>query len=334
MTPRWSFALGLIVFTTACGGSSSTAPSSSNTSSPGAGFPSGALVLKHSIVDPAAIRWITPLGNLNPPDHTLPTDHIYFYFANPNIGESPSVRRTAFFAPGDGTVTSVIGGAAGQESKVFVRQTATMSYYVDHVILSAALASGSVLTAGQVLGTTGSSFAVDLGVVNESITVGFINPSRYSNSDSLHADAPLKYYTEPVRGQLYARVQRLGSDLDGTINYDKAGSLAGNWFAQFGSAPLSFAYDTYDPSRVLISMGVGAFPGVYAIAADDPRPRDVTVANGRLLYTLTPTQSGPNPGLGATRYMLVQMTDDTHLRAQVLQTRPSDFDAAAILFVR
>ena len=330
---RGSLALGVLILAAACG-SSSTGPSSSNNNSLGAGYPAGALVLKNSIIDPSAILWITPLGNLNPPLHTLPTDHIYFYFANPNTGGSPQVSRVPFYAPGDGTVTWMLGGA-GQESKIQVRQTSTFTYYVDHVILASGITLGSVLTAGQPIGTTGNSYAVDLGVINENVSVGFLSPARYADGDSLHADAPLKYYTEPMRSQLYAKVQRLGPDLDGTINYDKAGTLSGNWYSQFGSQPLSFARDTYDGAVPLISIGVGTYQGVFGLAPGDPLPQNVTVASGRLLYSLYATNNGPTrPVRATTHYMLVQMIDDTHIKEEIFATRPTDFSASALTFLR
>lgn len=330
---RWSVVACVLTLAAACG-SSSTGPSSSNNNSPGAGFPAGTLVLKNSIIDPAAIKWITPLGNLNPPGHTLPTDHIYFYFTNPDAGGSPTAARTTFYAPGDGTVTWILGGA-GQESKILVRQTSTMTYYLDHLILASGISVGTVLTAGQVVGTTGLAYAVDLGVINDSVTIGFVNPSRYPDLEMLHADAPLKYYTEPVRSQLYAKVQRLGPDLDGTIDYDRAGTLAGNWYAQFGNAPMSFAYDTYDGTVPLISTGVGAFQGVFGINSGTPLPRDVTFASGRVLYSLYATHNGPTRTvLATTHWMLVEMTDSTHIRVEIFATRPTDFDASAVAFVR
>ena len=53
---------------------------------------------------------------------------------DPAVPPCPSASPKA---PGSGIVNFVIGGGVGQESKVMVRQTATMSYYVDHVILTA-----------------------------------------------------------------------------------------------------------------------------------------------------------------------------------------------------
>jgi hypothetical protein len=334
----WTAALVTFVVITgfaACGGSSATAPTSSGSSpTSGAGFPAGTLVFKNAVIDQSAMLWITPLGNMNPPSHTLPTDHIYFYFANPNAGGSPLGARVPFYAPGDGTVTWMLGGA-GQESKIMVRQTSTYSYYLDHLILAPGISVGTVLTAGQPVGTTGNAYAVDLGVVNDSLTQAFVNPSRYTDSEMLHADAPLKYYTEPLRSQLYARVQRLGADRDGVINYDKAGTLAGNWYSQFGNGPLSFAYDTYDPSRPMVAIGVGPYQAVFAIAPGQPAPSDVTVASGRVVYTLAVGRTGPNqPTGGAPYYMLVQMTDDTHIREEIFTSYPTDFTANALTFLR
>ena len=68
----------------------------------------GALVFRAAPIDTARILMIIPLGNINPRGHTLPTDHIYFRVADPNGGQTPEARRTAFFAPGDGIVRDVI----------------------------------------------------------------------------------------------------------------------------------------------------------------------------------------------------------------------------------
>lgn len=296
-------------------------------------LPAGTLSLRVSPIDQGAIRWITPLGNLNPPGHPIPTDHIYFYFADPDARETAEARRTDFFAPGDGTVTTVLG-SVGAESKIFVRQTSTFSYYLDHLNLEVPLARGSIVTAGQRLGTTGSAFGIDLGVINDSLNLNFIVPSHYIG-DTIHADAPLKYFAEPLRSQLYARVQRLGADLDGKIDYDIAGRLAGNWFIAT-NAVMSFAYDTCDPSSVRIATSVGFVQGVFAIAPGDPRPADVSTSSGRVLYTLSraitgPPKTGTNTTVG---YLLVELTDATHLRMQTFTGRPADFTAAAVALSR
>ncbi len=69
--------------------------------------------------------------------------------------------------------------------------------------------------------------------------------------------------------------------------------------------------------------------GVFAIGANDPAPRDVSVQSGRVLYTLSRTITGPPkvfaPGIAG--YMLVQMTDDTHIRMEMFPPgdEPTDF---------
>ena len=325
----------LLLLVAACGGGSgSTGPSSSGSSTVTA--PAGTLVFRVSPIDQAAIRWITPLGNLNPPDHTQPTDHIYFYFAAPDAGESPVARRATFFAPADGIVETLLGGAQ-LESKIFIRATSTLQYYLDHIIPDTTLARGAAVTAGQRLGTTGSAYAVDLGVINQAVTLAFVNPARYI-SDTLHADAPLKYFEEPLRSQLYARVQRLGSDLDGRIDYDVAGRLAGNWFGELvPAAQLAFAYDTYDPSQVRIAFA-NAFVtgGVFAIAAGSPAPRDVSAANGLVRYTQTRATTGLPVGGTPSNTLLVQVLNDQRIQVELLPfpSAADAFTSAARIFIR
>ena len=338
---RRASVLAAAAIVAACGGnsrsSSPTGPTGPNDNG-GAGFPAGVIAFHASPIAPNTILWITPLGGLNPPGHTTPTDHIYFYFANPNIGESPVARRTAFMAPGDGTVTEIFTGTSIPDVKVFVRVNSTTSYYIDHLIPENAITRGMTLTAGQRLGTTGSSYGVDLGVVNSTLTLGFVNPSRYAQGDSLHADAPLKYYEEPLRATLYDKVQRLGSERDGKIDFDVAARLSGNWFVQGGTASLAFVYDTYDPSQVRISVTSGfILSGVFAIAGGELDPRVVSAADGKVRYTLMRSITGPNPGTGGpVGRMLVQMLDDQRIRVEIfgLTEDSADFTTRSWVFTR
>jgi hypothetical protein len=332
----WRFvAAAFVLSVAACGskesGSGPTGPTDS------LNLPSGPFAFKASPIAQTAIKWITPLGNLNPPDHTLPTDHIYFYFAAPDLGESPAAFRTAFFAPANGTLTDIFTTGGG-DMKLFIRATGTISYYVDHLIPDVPISRGMTINAGQRLGTTGSAYGIDLGVLNDSLTLsGFVNRSRYIG-DTLHADAPLKYFDEPLRSQLYARVQRMGPDLDGKIDNDVAGRLAGNWFTEFGAQPLVFAYDTYDPSQVRIAVsGVLSQSGVFAIAASDIQPRDVSVASGKVVYTMTRSRTGPPvPTTTPSGQMLVQLLGEQRLQAEIfpLSASPTDFTGASRVFVR
>ena len=318
----------------ACGGGSPTTPGSPP-SDPNAGLP-GKLTFRVSPIAQGDFTFITPLGNLNPPGHVLSTDHIYFYTTNP-AGGLPGITRVPFVVPGDGVVSWMLGGGIGTESKLLVRASATVQYSLDHLILTAPVSVGQKLTAGQVLGTSGLAYAVDLGVVNTSLTLGFVNPARYFD-ETLHCDAPLRYFEEPLRSQLYARVQRLGPDLDGKIDFDVPGRLAGNWFVN-DATPIAFVYDTYHPDRVLISVGSGSPQGVFRIGDGDPRPADVSVDSGKVLYTLVPTVNGPNGDTGTpiiTAHMLVQMLDSSRIKVEMfpMPLAAADFTANARTFSR
>src|SRR5947207_4792604 len=153
----------------ACGGRNPVGPDSAADSQSGTVF-----ALRASPVDPSFVDFILPLGNLNPPSHTFPTDHIYFY-----VGFlRPEARGVPVFAPGDGNVTAIISHS--NDPKVMVRVTNTMSYYLDHVVLDSAIAQGARITSGQKLGTSGTGgFGIDLGVTDDARTLtGFITPAR------------------------------------------------------------------------------------------------------------------------------------------------------------
>jgi len=328
-------AVALALVAAACG--SSTSPSSSDGAS---ARPSGPFAFTASPIDPAFVEFIAPLGNLNPPGHTLPTDHIYFYYRLLN----PSAPARVVSAPADGTIQTVITGNNG-EVKLLVVAASPCTYYLDHIIPDAGIGQGVAVRGGQRIGMTnasGASFGIDLGVFSEAVMVPFANPSRYS-SESLHGDSPIKYFTEPLRSQLYALVRRSSGDRDGTFNYDMPGRLIGNWFAE--SVPVSssqlpenwplhlaFAYDNFDPSVMRISSG-GAlgFVGTPTFAAGPPNPADVSVANGKVVYRLVNAGS-PSP-FGV---LIVQMTAADRIRSEY-QTgdRPdADFTSAARMYAR
>lgn len=330
-------AIALAVVAASCGSSASPSNPSNPTTTP---RPSGRFALTTSPLDPAVVEFIAPLGNLNPPGHTLPTDHVYFYYRLLN----PSAPARAVFAPADGTIQSAINGNNG-EAKLLVAAASPCTYYLDHIVPDAGVGQGSTLKAGQRIGMTntgGASFGIDLGVFCDTVTVPFANPARYS-SESLHGDSPIKYFDEPVRSQLYALVRRASGDRDGTFNYDVAGRLIGNWFADTTPVSssmqpenwplhLSFAYDNFDPAVMRISSG-GAlgFVGAPTYAPGPPSPADVSVSSGRVVYRLVSQTVPPLTGL-----LVVQMTADDRIRVEYQPAdRPdADFTAGARIYVR
>lgn len=287
---------------------------------------------------------LTALGNLNPPGHTLPTDHVYFYqrsLAGPGSPFDGSTRTVR--APARAAVKFVINGSGGEVSMGFAA-TSTFIYYLDHFTPRAGLSVGTVVESGETIGTTNTT--LDLGAYDLSQPlIGFASPARYPDT-TRYAVSPWKYFTEPLRSDLYAKIYRApgAADRDGRIDIDVAGRLVGAWYdtsvpmttdasgpANWAKA-LSFAYDYFDPSLVRISIGGTIAPaGVWAIEAGAPRPADVSTASGQVNYRLSHPDGRPY-GL-----MLVEMTSATGIRVEVLPgstATSAAFSANARTYVR
>jgi hypothetical protein len=317
-----------------------------NASSPGAPSPAETpgttLSFSAALVDPANVDFILPLGNLNPPAHTFPSDHIYFY-----VGFlRPEIRLVPVFAPGDGTVQTILRSAA-PDVKMFVRATTSLTYYVDHVVLDPEIREGMRLTAGQRLGTSGpTSFGVDLGVINANLTQRFVVPARYPG-DTIHADAPLKYYEEPLRSQLYGMVRRESADKDGRIDFDVPGRLSGNWFLEglpiaesaqptAWARHLAFVFDNVQPSMPRISIGGRlALAGLFGVDGSGPPFESVGPESGLVTYRLRTGGHIGAPLEASIGTLLVQMLDATHIRVESIPgASPTAFSAAAVVYTR
>jgi hypothetical protein len=336
----------MLVLAVACGGKGNpTAPASgaggSNTGSSGAtgaGVAPGTALFTQSPIDVSVISSIVPIGNLNPPDHTLPTNHAYFFH--------PSAANADVRAPAAGTVGTITRGADGGDDQLIVTAAPGFDYYLAHIRLDAGVAQGARLTAGQRLGVTASAAgAMDLGIINNAVTLFFARPERYIPG-TLHGDSPLKYFADPVKADLYAKVARSGGDKDGQINFDQAGRLAGNWFApdllpvsateNFGNGPkhLAFVRDVTDPSRVRISIGgTLSIAGAYYVQSGATDPADVSTSSGRVAYQLFIVPQAQLPAA----MMMVQLLAEDRIRVEAFPAGTpltTEFTGAALPYIR
>lgn len=286
-------------------------------------------------INPAFIAQITSLGNVNPPAHTLPTNHIYLYHA------AVSVVVTA---PAGGRITEA--RRQSTDDAIYIQATSRTTYHFAHLVLDAGITTGGTVTAGQRLGVTPAvAGGLDLGVSNEDVTLFFVRPDRYISA-TIHADSPLKYFTEPTRGTLYAKVRRSGDEKDGKINYDQAGRLAGNWFLEglpvldteaFENGPkhLSFAQDVFRPSLAVVSIGGHLTSAdVFYLGDSAPDPSSVSTGSGRVVYELF--DNALRTGTG-TRWLVVQLIADDRIRIEVFPPgtpAPADFAGAALIYTR
>lgn len=284
---------------------------------------------------------------MGPWAHTLPTDHIYFYH-HLNAGAFAPVPLVV---PASGIVEFILQQGQG-EVKIGVRVNGTYQYYFDHVTLAPGIVVGSALLAGAALGTS-AGIAFDFNVTSALVSLPFVNPARYGGSSgmTLGTDAPLKYFVEPIRSQLYAKVRRVGAERDGGINFDVAGTLAGNWFAEdlpvssssigdfsTGSRQLAFARDAWFPDRLRISIGGLGMTGLYGVPADAPDFPVITPTSGLVVYRLLNLgEPGEAPGTTQLGLLLVQMLDAGRIRVEAIPdtvSRTGAFSANAQIYLR
>jgi len=222
-----------------------------------------------SPIDVKYIMGIIPLGNMNPPSHTFPTDHIYFHITRQDGADRPDTATV--YSPGDLTVTQVWASehvkAGFADYNIFLKpcdDITVMFYHVSSLSrdifgdtssfttwhLDSEYATGGEtyrtwskrysinVKAGDILGMAGGNrgqWAMDLGVYDRRYRPEKVaNPQRWQ-SRYLNTVCPFKYFEEgPVLAQLLALVQRdkvEGESLPcGSILQDMPGTAQGIWF--------------------------------------------------------------------------------------------------------
>jgi len=318
--------------------------------SPGNPGVSGPGVLTVSPLRLSDLVAATPLGNLSYPGHVFPTDHVYFYFADPgNLKPGDMDTARTVYAPGTGLLTnSYTPGPPDYDNAIEVRMTNTFTYFMGHLILAQGFRVGDSIRAGMVIGTTSNkvSYAVDFAVWNTEVTLtGFVRPDRYP-AKTLHSVAPYPFFAAPLRDSLYAKINCTGSNKGGKIDYDLPGYLVGNWFLKglpagdSSYAPnaylrqLSFVYDMTDPSSIRICIGGSlAFAGIFGVVASSPDPATVSAARGIVAYQVARSYVPSVPGSG---FVLAQVLSRDTIRVEAFPgtSPPGGFDNAAMIYTR
>ncbi len=277
---------------------------------------------------------IIPLGNLNPPGHTFPSDHVYFVL-NDGVYD---VR-----APADGFIIHVRNCTFNKEGpyqdySIYIIHTNTIKSYFHHlsgladwiVKKTGEIEVGSEVNvnipvkAGDVIGIAkkqpGGSVCLDWGAVDYDVTLSFIHPEIYS--DTAHAVCPLDYLNEDLREKAYLKVNRVGEPRGGKIDYDILGRLSGNWFLEgvypwwYWSTHLAFVYYVYNASQMVVSVGGDLLSpltvGVYN--ATGPDFREVSAESGVVTYHLVGYY--PDSVRGKNYTLIVQVVDDEKIRVE------------------
>jgi len=260
------------------------------------------------------------LGNLNPPSHTFPTDHIYFHLTRPEGADRPDV--VTFYSPGDLTVTMIAASehvkAGFTDYTLFLKpceDITVMFYHVSSLSkdvfgdtsasagwrLDSEYSTGGEtyrqwskksdieVKAGDILGTAGGNpgqWALDLGVYDRRYLSSMMaNPRRWSQVRYQHAVCPWKFYEKgPVLDQLLALVQQdrvEGEEMPcGSVLQDIPGTAQGVWF-------LSGTKETYpeDPHLALVRSNLRPGYAVFSVGNAIPNLASHT-------YEFLPENSG------------------------------------------
>ena len=251
------------------------------------------------------ISSIVALGNLNPPGHVFPTDHIYFYIARTEGSDHPHV--VPLYSPGNLTInminasehvnagftdysislqpcehiTVVLGHVSSLSVEIFGDTSSFNEWNLDNEYSTGGETyrrwrkeCNIKVTAGQVLGTAGGNsnqWALDLGVYDlRHIQESVANLQRWSKSWYLYAVDPLTCFEKgPVLEQLLKHVDRELAEGDslpfGTVLQDIPGTAQGCWF-------FSGASDTYpeDPHLALVHSNIYPSRAVLSIGTSVP----------------------------------------------------------------
>jgi len=284
----------------------------------------------------SSISSATPLGNLNPPGHCFPTDHIYIYLNGSSL--------VPVLAMANGTIRTVYYNSMFDDYRIEFNHTASCMSYFDHVKnLFPGIVEGADVVAGDYIGYGDPTVAaLDIGVVDEDITRNFISPERY-HEFTVHCGDPYTYFVAPIRSQLLSKNRRTVEPRGGKIDYDIDGTIAGNWFLEgiptdhtssgytYGYGHLAFVYDKYNPTNIRIAAGgtLALAPFVYSVVGNSPAPGSVSLSSGAIKYEFI----SMSPAV-----LMVQMLESRRIRVEVFPGKTwsevSVFTTAAKIYVR
>ncbi|MBS7250835.1 MAG: hypothetical protein KIH08_09665 [Candidatus Freyarchaeota archaeon] len=314
----------------------------------------------HMPLDDEAYDYIRPLGNLNPPYHTFPTDHIYFGLKNETYN---------IYAPAKGIITQINNwtaerGGAYQDYSLQIKHSLTFKSYFHHM---SGLADwilekvGEVteftpvfipVEAGQVIGWAekqpGGSQCLDWGAIDDKITLSFIHPETYfrgvvHGDVNVHAVCPLDYLEESLREKAYQKVIRLDEPRGGKIDYDLLGRASGNWFLEGSpsgiwnnSALLALVYHVHNASQMVVSVGgnVLAPLPIGVFNATGPDFRGVSAESGKTIYHLV--GDFPESVKGQNYTLVVQVVGDERIRVEAFTGHQGEvnFTENAVFYCR
>lgn len=262
----------LVLSLSACGGGGSNNNSSSGNSS-GSSLDIACTAEPFSVlpVDLSAIKNVTPIGNMGPPTHTLPSDHVGFYLNSgvatlyapgrvriDYIGRakylvSPFRQGTSDYSIGYSICNSMTGALGHIKTlrqdldDIINSSAANCDTYstADETIQSCMVSTKVDLNPGDMIGTVNGPAAFDMGVNDSRVEYHSVNPDRYWYGEN-HATCPYQLFQTDLRDQLFALIGdgvtvSTEQPVCGTMDVDVAGTASGKWIQK--NAPAGYQSD-------------------------------------------------------------------------------------------
>ena len=235
--------------------------------------------------------------------------------------------------------------------------------------------SGNVkipVKAGDVIGYSGGQ-SLDFQLANTEKTLSgllYHNAYNFAEPIKINGVRPLDYFAADVKTAILPKYLRAAEPRDGQYDYDIAGEAVGNWFQVgtngYGGASnasdefaralghVSLAYDSIDPTTLVFSIGnYQGKPQVFAVKGTvdwTKITKNSGITKVELAQGTVTTPSGSiwdgTSYVAGLKYVagptlataLLQMTDDTHLRVEVIAgKKPAEvtaFSSAAVMYDR
>jgi hypothetical protein len=346
----------------------------------------GSTKMTHAPMDVKEIGTIAPMGGFGG-SHVTPIDHEYYY----GVNQSAAKDTYAVYATMDGDITSlgnVSTPTGGTNWNFTLAHSCTfMIYYnlmtsvapeiINNVPKNWREIGGAVkvhVKAGQLIGHVGGQ-SLDFQLADTNFTnPKLLHHTAYNNTEPFKINGvhPLDYFTDDVKAQILPKYLRQAEPRDGNYAYDIDGQAVGTWFkagtngyaggnsptsmtANTTSGHLALAYDSFDPSALVVSIGEynGGPPAIF-IVNDKTDWTKITPASGVVKVQLAESSltkadgsiwtGGPAPGglkLLPTfnkAAALIQMTAKQEMKFEIFPGKTtaqiSDFDAKAVTYNR
>lgn len=322
--------------------------------------------------------------------HVTPIDHAYF---SPKDFFSKDRFQYKVYAAADATLTNIQrrnkpvtdnpNATPTDDYRLVFQISCNYGYYYDLVtklddsILSQIEAipeGGSAavdvkVKAGDPIGFVGTQ-TLDFGTYDANVTLpGFLNPKSYEGEAwKIHTTDPVAAFSDELQVVIQKFNPRKVTPYGGKIDYDQKGKLVGNYFKEgtngytginrerYWDGHLSFIYDEYDPSFLVMSMGnYNGTASQFSIKDNLPDFAEIDINNGLVKYELTTRQYIRKSGLPYTpgNYydditvqknlevvgtVLVQVVDDYTIKFEVFpnmkKNQVSAFTSNASIFTR